>query len=182
MAITSNELPLGSLCPDFSLPSVDGKHYARDDFGKSKGLLIAFICNHCPYVKVVEDRLIALAKAFSETELQMVAICSNDASEYPEDAPAELFERWKHKDYGFPYLVDEEQRVAIAFKAACTPDIFLYDQARKLYYHGRIDDNWKDASKVTKEELKEAIQSLVRGEAAPTTQVNTIGCSIKWRS
>jgi peroxiredoxin len=182
MALQSHALSLGSKCPKFSLPSVDGKQYSLGDFASSKGLLIAFICNHCPYVKAVEDRLIALARAFPKDQLQMVGICSNDADSYPEDAPAELLRRWQAKNYGFPYLVDEAQEVARAFDAACTPDLYLYDEKRTLYYHGRIDDNWKDPSAVTKEELKEAIKALVRGDPAPMPQLNTIGCSIKWKS
>lgn len=182
MAIASHEIPLGTLCPEFSLPSVDGKLYAKTDFAKSKGLLVAFICNHCPYVKAIEDRLVAIAHAFDVSDLQVVGVCSNDAVEYPEDAPLELLRRWREKDYGFPYLIDEEQDVARAFKAACTPDLYLYDQDRRLYYHGRIDDNWKDESQVTKDEMRNAIQMLLRGERPPADQVNTIGCSIKWKS
>jgi len=181
MAIESHVLALGAACPDFSLPSVDGKKYALKDFAKSKGLLVAFICNHCPYVKAVEDRLLAIAKAFSEADLQVVGICSNDAGLYPEDAPLELLRRWEQKQYGFPYLVDEAQDVARAFDAACTPDLYLYDHNRKLYYHGRIDDNWKDASQVHNHEMKEAIKALLRGDAPPKNQMNTIGCSIKWK-
>lgn len=181
MAIESKKIALGSPCPSFSLRSVDNRRYSLSDFVPSKGLLVAFICNHCPYVKAIEDRLIALAKSFPVQDLQVVGICSNDPVGYPEDAPEELLRRWKQKNYGFPYLVDEDQRVALAFGAACTPDLFLYDQNRKLYYHGRLDDNWKDPSRVTKEELKEAIQSLVKGDPAPQEQINAIGCSIKWK-
>jgi peroxiredoxin len=182
MAIESKALPIGSACPNFSLPSVEGKRYARDDFAKSKGLLVAFICNHCPYVKAVEERFLAIAHAFSAHDLQVVAICSNDAIEYPEDAPAQLLKKWKQKNFGFPYLVDEAQDVARMFKAACTPDLYLYDQGRKLYYHGRIDDNWKDASKATTEDLKDAIIALLHDAPPPAPQFNSIGCSIKWKS
>lgn len=182
MAIESNALVLGSACPNFALPSVDGKTYGSDDFARSKGLLVAFICNHCPYVKAIEDRLIAIARSFDASDLQVVGICSNNAAEYPEDAPQALYARWKEKNYGFPYLIDEEQDVARAFKAACTPDLYLYDHARKLYYHGRIDDNWKDASKATTAELKGAIELLVAGKPAPKVQMPTLGCSIKWKN
>lgn len=181
MATESQNIALGSPCPPFTLPSVDGKNYSLSDFAKSKGLLVAFICNHCPYVKAIEDRLIALSKAFMVEDIQVVGICSNDAAAYPEDAPEALLKRWEQKDYGFPYLVDESQEVAKAFGAACTPDLYLYDQNRTLYYHGRLDDNWKDASSVAREDLKNAMMALVRGELAPSNQKSAIGCSIKWK-
>jgi peroxiredoxin len=181
MATESNVLALGAACPDFSLPSVDGKQYTLQDFSKSRGLLVAFICNHCPYVKAIENRLIDLAKAFSNAELQVIGICSNDASLYPEDAPLELLRRWQQKNYGFPYLVDEGQEVARAFVAACTPDLYLYDQERKLYYLGRLDDNWKDATRVKSHDLRAAVDGLMRGEPPLKEQINAIGCSIKWK-
>jgi hypothetical protein len=133
-------------------------------------------------VKAVEDRLLALAHAFPVADLQTVAICANDPEAYPEDAPAALLERWRAKNYGFPYLVDENQEVAKAFDAACTPDLYLYDQKRRLYYHGRLDDNWKDAAEVTKEDLKDAVRALLAGKEPPSSQINTIGCSIKWKA
>ena len=182
MAVESKVLPVGSKCPSFSLPSVDQKHYGLEDFSKSTGLLVAFICNHCPYVKAIEDRLIAISRAFPVSDLQVVGICSNDPVGYPEDAPEELYARWKQKNYGFPYLIDSTQKAAVDFGAACTPDLFLYDQQRRLYYHGRIDDSWKDPARVTKEELKAAVKSLLVGAPAPVLQINTIGCSIKWKN
>jgi hypothetical protein len=112
-----------------------------------------FICNHCPYVQAVEDRYVALARAYGPKGVQFVGICSNDPTGYPEDAPAELLARWRKKGYGFPYLVDASQDVARTFDAVCTPDIYVYDRDRRLAYHGRIDDNWKEPSKVTRREL-----------------------------
>lgn len=181
MAIESHVLALGADCPDFLLPSVDGKKFALRDFADSKGLLVAFICNHCPYVKAIEDRLLALARAFDTADLQVVGICSNDANSYPEDAPMELLRRWEQKQYGFPYLVDESQTVARDFDAVCTPDLYLYDQDRRLYYHGRLDDNWKDPAQVHRHEMKEAIDALLRGDAPFVNQVPSMGCSIKWK-
>ena len=180
MATESKAIELGTTCPEFNLPSVDGHNYRLSDFKASKGLLVAFICNHCPYVKAIEGRLIALAKYFSKDDLQVVGICSNDPVSYPEDSAPELFKTWQFKNYGFPYLVDEKQEAAKAFGAVCTPDLFLYDQARRLYYHGRLDDNWKEPANVTREELKEAVDALVSGKPAPAKQNSAIGCSIKW--
>ncbi len=181
MAISSYELGIGKDCPDFSLPSVDKKNYDLNSFSKSKGLLVAFICNHCPYVQAIEDRLLKLAHAYVYAEIQTIAICSNDWQAYPDDAPENLYERWQKKAFGFPYLLDETQEAARAFKAACTPDLYLYDGARKLFYHGRLDDNWKDQTQVKNQDLKEAINSLLAGKNPPSLQHPTIGCSIKWK-
>ena len=180
-ALFSLNLEIGEDCPAFSLPSVDGKTYSLDSFIESKSLLIAFICNHCPYVRAIEDRLIALSKAYSAHDLQVVGICSNDFETYTEDAPAKLLSRSLEKKYGFPYLVDETQSVARAFNAQCTPDLYLYDEHRRLFYHGRLDDSWKDPAKVTKEELKEAIEAVLEGRPPPKDQSPTMGCSIKWK-
>src|SRR5262249_10739218 len=149
MALTENrDLSLGTPCPDFRLRSVDGKMIARDDFRDAPALVVMFICNHCPYVQAVEDRIVALAREYGAKGVQVVGICSNDPTSYPEDAPAKLLARSRAKGYGFPYLVDEAQDVARAFDAVCTPDVYVYDRDRRLAYHGRIDDNWQDASKV----------------------------------
>jgi len=181
MAISSYNLNVGKSCPNFSLPSVDGKHYDLNSFFKSKALLVAFICRHCPYVMAIEDRLLALAHFYENKDLQTVAICSNDWQNYSEDAPENLFVRWQEKKYGFPYLIDEDQSVAKAFDAACTPDLYLFDQDRQLFYHGRLDDNWKDASKATQQDLRNAIEALLANQSPPIEQFPTIGCSIKWK-
>ncbi len=173
---------IGSRCPDFALPSVDGKLYQLADFKDTNGLVILFICNHCPYVKAIEDRLLALAKHFSKKSVQFVAICSNDPSENPEDAPEALLIRWQEKRYSFPYLVDGTQNAARAFDAVCTPDLFVYDKARKLQYRGRLDDSWRDPGRVKREELKEAIEAVLQGGAINELQNPSMGCSIKWKS
>ena len=181
MAISSYDLGIGKDCPSFYLPSVDKKNYDLNSFSKSKGLLVAFICNHCPYVQAIEDRLLTLARTYALEKIQTIAICSNDWHSYPEDTPENLHKRWQGKAYGFPYLLDETQEAARAFKAACTPDLYLYDGARKLFYHGRLDDNWKDQTQVKNQDLKEAINSLLAGKNPPSLQHPTIGCSIKWK-
>lgn len=181
MAIESLPKEIGTPCPNFALPSVDNRRYALEDFEKSEALLVMFICNHCPYVKAIEDRLLALAHSYSLDKLQTVAICSNDPSDYPDDRPEALLLRWQQKNYGFPYLIDASQEVAKQFDAACTPDLYLFDGQRKLYYHGRLDDSWKTAELVAKEDLKDAIESLLNHQPPPAQQQPTIGCSIKWK-
>ena len=169
MAVESSQPALGSACPDFRLPAVDGKTYGRDDFAASPVLVVMFICNHCPYVKAVEDRLIALQREFAaggKRRVQLVGICANDAASYPDDAFDKLRERWQAKEYGFPYLHDESQAVARAFGAVCTPDIFVYDRQRQLAYRGRIDDSWKDPGKVTRRELHQAVDGAAGRAAA----------------
>jgi len=181
MAVETPPPELGAKCPDFRLPAVDGTSYARDDFAGKSVLVVMFICNHCPYVKAVEDRLIRLARELEPRGVQFVAICSNDADNYPDDAFDRLAARWRERGYGFPYLHDEAQDVAHAFGAVCTPDIFVYDGDRRLAYRGRVDDSWKDESRVTKRELAEAIEALVAGQRPPREQRPSMGCSIKWR-
>jgi peroxiredoxin len=181
MAVETPPPALGAPCPDFRLPAVDGRSYARDDFARSPVLVVMFICNHCPYVKAVEDRLIRLACEYGPRGVQLVGICANDATHYPDDAFDKLAARWRDRGYGFPYLHDEAQTVARAFGAVCTPDIFVYDQTRHLAYRGRIDDNWKDASKVTSRELAAALDALLAGRPPSSQQRPSMGCSIKWR-
>jgi thiol-disulfide isomerase/thioredoxin len=144
-------------------------------------LVVMFICNHCPYVQAVEDRLIRLAREFEPRGVQFVAVCANDADTYPDDAFDKMAARWHEHGYGFPYLHDEAQDVARAFGAVCTPDIFVYDRDRRLAYRGRIDDSWKDESKVKRRELAEALEVLVAGKRPSPEQRPSMGCSIKWR-
>ncbi len=187
MAIETPPAELGAACPDFRLPAVDGRTYARDDFAASPVLVVMFICNHCPYVQAVEDRLIRLQREYGPRGVQLVGVCSNDAATYPDDAFDKLAARWRERGYGFPYLHDEPQSVARAFGAVCTPDIFVYDSfgsagARRLAYRGRIDDSWKDESKVTKRELAAALDAILAGQKPATPQRPSMGCSIKWLS
>jgi len=167
-------------CPAFGLYSVDDQFFQRSDFDESKALLVAFICNHCPYVKAIEDRLVALRKKYNTSDLAMVGICSNDPSSYPDDSKAMLLKRWQEKNYGFPYLLDVDQQVAHAFDAVCTPDLFLFDKKRKLFYRGRLDNNWRDQSQVSKHDLTDALELLLKDQEPPTEQIPSQGCSIKW--
>jgi len=179
--LESQTIAAGSACPDFDLPAVEGGRFRRDDFQHKKVLVVMFICRHCPYVIAVEDRIIELRRQFEESGVQFLGICSNDANDYPDDAPEQLAARAREKDYGFPYLVDESQQVARRFDAVCTPDIYVYDEQRRLAYHGRIDDSWKDEDLVTQRELEAALQSLIEGRNPLPEQHPSMGCSIKWK-
>jgi peroxiredoxin len=179
--LKSTEIGLGTPAPDFSLPSVEGKVYSLKDFHHAKGLVVMFICNHCPYVVAVEDRIIALAREYEPKGIAFVGICANDPTDYPEDAPAKLKERWQKKNYGFPYLIDESQEVARGYDAVCTPDLYVFDGDQTLFYHGRIDDNWQEAAKVEQRELAAALDKLLEGRAPPEKQNPSMGCSIKWK-
>lgn len=182
MALTyTPELELGRPCPDFTLPSVDGKLFSRNYFAGSKALVVMFICNHCPYVQAIEGRLIGLAHELTPQGVAFVGICANDPSEYPEDRPEALFRRWREQHYAFPYLLDESQATAKAFGAVCTPDIFVYDSDHKLRYRGRLDDSWRNPKMVRKQELKEAILRVMQNLPIQGVQNSSMGCSIKWK-
>lgn len=179
--LTSENVEVGTPAPDFSLPSVDGKTFRLADFKDAKALVVMFICNHCPYVVAVEDRIIELNRDYRDKGVQLVGICSNDPTDYPDDAPGRLLKRWQDKSYGFPYLVDASQDVAKAYGAVCTPDIYVFDGDRKLAYHGRIDDNWKEPGKVIRRELRAALDALLSGGRPDPAQNPSMGCSIKWK-
>jgi peroxiredoxin len=163
---------------DFSLLGIDGKTYSLKTFAEQKVLAIIFMCNHCPYVKAVLPRLNTLAKEFEKKGVGFVGINANDSTDYPEDS----FAAMQEIEIAFPYLHDESQEVAKAYKAVCTPDIFVYDAERKLAYHGRIDDNWKDVAAVKQQDLKNALEKILAGEKIPKeNQIPAMGCSIKWK-
>lgn len=169
----------GDPCPDFTLPAVDGKTYGKQDFVNGHALVVMFICNHCPYVQAVEERLIVLGQDLRKLEVPLVAICSNDAKSHPEDSFENMQRRAREKNYSFVYLHDEKQEVARNFGAVCTPDFFVYDRQNRLAYRGRLDDAWKDPARVGKRELYEAVLLLEQGKALPE-QTPSMGCSIKW--
>ncbi len=180
MALTFTPQTEPLACPDFRLPAVDGKTYARADFPKGHVLVVMFICNHCPYVQAIEERLIALGRDLKAQQISVVAICSNDAQSHPEDSFAKLKQRAQEKEYSFVYLHDEDQTVAQAFGAVCTPDFFVFDREHLLAYRGRLDDSWKDAGRVKRRELFEAALLLEQGRTLTGAQTPSMGCSIKW--
>jgi len=182
MALTeSRDLALGTPCPDFRLRSVDGGTVARDDFRDRQALVVMFICNHCPYVQAVEDRIVALGREYGPRGVQLVGICANDPTDYPDDRPERLLARWRDKAYGFPYLIDETQDVARTFGAVCTPDLYVFDREHRLAYHGRLDDDWQRPEKVRRRDLAAALDALLEGRAPSAQQTHSIGCSIKWK-
>ncbi len=179
--LESIDIPLGTPLPVFELPDAEGKTFRSDTLMGRKGLLLAFTCNHCPYAVAVWQRFIDLAHYGKELGIETVAINPNIHPDYPEDSPEKMLVKAKEWGIDFPYLVDETQKTAQLFKAQCTPDIYLFSSDGGLFYHGRIDDNWKDAAKVKKKELKIAMGALAEGKEAPSPQFPSIGCSIKWR-
>ncbi|MEQ8210406.1 MAG: thioredoxin family protein [Lacipirellulaceae bacterium] len=178
----STMLSLGTSAPDFSLINVDGKMVSNADFQNAKGLLVMFICNHCPYVKHVADQLALLGAEYLQKGVAVVAISSNDVSNYPADSPEQMVAEAEERGYQFPYLYDETQEVAKSYRAACTPDFFLFDGEQKLYYRGQLDSSRPDSGiPVTGEDLRGALDALLAGEPAPEGQIASLGCNIKWK-
>lgn len=181
-AVNSTMLELGTKAPDFKLKDTNGNLISRDDFKGKKGLLVAFWCNHCPYVKHIRDHFVVLAGDWMNRSVDVVAIMSNDADNYPADSPEMMKEEVDKFSYGFPYLYDETQEVAHAYKAACTPDFFLFDEEHKLVYRGQFDASRpKNASPVTGADMARAIDQLLDGNDIPEDQTPSIGCNIKWK-
>lgn len=182
MALTySQTIPFGEKAHDFSLPGIDGKTYTLDSLKDKKILVFVFMCNHCPYVKASWDRLIALQNEFGSRGIQLIGINANDETQYPEDSFENMKTGATKKGHNFPYLRDKTQEVARVYGAVCTPDIFVYDEARELVYHGRIDDNWQEPEKVTRRELADALEALLNGKKPSRDQNSSMGCSIKWK-
>jgi peroxiredoxin len=185
MATTeSTMLELGTLAPDFALTDViSGKTIRRDDFRGMQALLVMFICAHCPYVKHIEKSLGDLAADYDEKPLGIVAISSNDVETHPADSPDGLRQQAHDNDFDFPYLYDETQYVAQAYKAACTPDPYLFDADFKLVYHGQYDDSRpKNTIPVTGKDLRAAIDAVLAGKPVSKEQKPSIGCNIKWKA
>lgn len=177
----SLKIQMGEPARNFLLRGVDEQVYSLETFAGAKVLVIVFMCNHCPYVQAVWQRLIDLQERFKNSAVQFVGINSNAANlDYKEDSFENMKVEYERRRMNFPYLIDDRQEVARDYKAQCTPDIFVYDEQRKLAYHGRIDDNWKDAGMVGRQELAEAIEALLKGEKLVLAQNPSMGCSIKW--
>ena len=174
-------LGLGDAAPDFLLQGVDGKQYSLDSFKEKAVLVVIFSCNHCPYVKAYEDRMVAIQKDYADKGVQFVAINSNDATAYPEDGFDEMVKRAKEKGFNFPYLRDESQKAVEAYGGICTPHVFAFDGERKLRYRGRIDDS-KEVPKVTVNDLRNALDDLVAKREVRVPDTRPFGCSIKWYS
>jgi len=167
--------------PDFELPGVDGKTYRRDDVMGPKGLLVIFMCNHCPYVKAVEDRILRDVRDLQELGVGAAAIMANDPSDYPEDSFDNLKARAEEKAYPMPYLFDETQEVAKRFGAVCTPDFFGFNADGYLQYRGRLDESRKEAVPGARRELFEGMTQVAETGRGPEEQTPSMGCSIKWK-
>ncbi|MBF0285578.1 MAG: thioredoxin family protein [Magnetococcales bacterium] len=172
---------LGAPAAPFNLPAAVGGTRSLENYREAKALVVMFLCNHCPYVQAVEDRIIALAKEMTPLGAAFVAISPNDAVTYPEDSFPNMKQRAQEKGYPFDYLFDASQQTAKAYGAVCTPDFFLFDAERKLRYRGRLDDSPRNPTAVRRQDLKEAIQEILSGRTPSVQQAPCMGCSIKWR-
>lgn len=177
----STMLPLGTKAPDFSLPNIDGSTVSLCDVADSKGLLVVFMCNHCPFVKHLRTQLADFANEYQAKGLAVVGISSNDVANYEDDSPEKMKEEAADAGYTFPYLYDESQDAAKAYRAACTPDFFLFDADQSLVYRGQFDDSRPGNEKpITGADLRAASDAVLAGEDVSTEQTPAIGCNIKW--
>ncbi len=184
MALTeSNMMPLGEVAPDFSLlDTVSNNTLSLSDVKGNKGTVVLFLCNHCPYVIHINSELVKIANEYMEKGIGFVAISSNDVANYPDDSPDKMSIVAKVLQYPFPYLYDESQDVAKAYDAACTPDIFVFDDQSKLYYRGRLDGSRPGNDiPLNGEDLRNALNLLVEQKSRPETQIPSAGCNIKWK-
>jgi peroxiredoxin len=182
VAVRSMMLPLGTRVPDFRLPDSDGKLHGPPDVAGAAGLLVAFVCNHCPFVIHIGPTLGQRARQWMDQGLAVLAINANDIAAYPQDGPEHMPAFAEQNGWSFPYLLDETQKVARMFQAACTPDLFLFDRERKLAYRGQFDASRPGNNQpVTGDDLDRAVQAVLAGQPVPGDQVPSIGCNIKWK-
>ncbi len=178
----STMLPLGTEAPDFSLPSQEGTSVSLADFADAPAIVVAFVCNHCPFVKHLADEFAAFGNEYKDKGVAVVAISSNDVKNYPDDSPEKMQAEAKARGYEFPYLYDESQEVAKAYAAACTPDFYVFDKDRRLVYRGQFDASRPDSGiPVTGEDLRAAVDAVLAGNQPPAEQYPSIGCNIKWK-
>ena len=183
VAVESTMLPIGTKAPSFELADPNGVLHSLDSVaGSSKALVVAFICNHCPYVKLIADQFAQVGNDLVGRGAAVVAINSNDADNYPADSPEAMADEITLRGYRFPYLFDADQTVALAYRAACTPDFFVFDSERRLAYRGRFDSSRPgNGEEVTGADLLAAVEPLLRGLPAPDAQTPSMGCNIKWK-
>lgn len=183
MLVESETLPIGELIINFDLPSVNGENYSPQTFIDKKGIMILFTCNHCPYAKAAWPIIIDLYKKYGQ-EIGFIAVNANDAENYPEDSFENMKSYAVELGVEFPYVYDESQEVAKAYKAVCTPDPFLFKKSGeefKLFYHGRVNDNWKNPEEVTEHSLDNALERVINDQPPLEEQYPSMGCSIKWK-
>jgi peroxiredoxin len=181
MAAQSRMIELGSPASDFTLPDSSGQLRSLDAIAGGKPVLVAFICNHCPYVVHIADAFAAFAEEYQAKGLAVVAVSANDVAAYPQDGPERMAEFARAHRFTFPYLYDDAQDVARAYQAACTPDLFLFDAARGLAYRGQFDDTRPGRGAATGADLRAAADAVLAGRAPSATQKPSVGCSIKWK-
>jgi peroxiredoxin len=182
VAVNSTMLPLGTKAPDFRLPDTTGKTISLKDLQGAPALVVVFMCNHCPYVKHIRSGLAQIARDYLPRGVAMVGINSNDVSNYPADSPGKMAEEARAAGYLFPYLYDETQAVAKAYRAACTPDIYLFDKDQRLIYRGQLDDSRPgNGIPVTGKDLRAAVDATLAGKDVSPQQKASIGCNIKWK-
>ncbi len=174
-------LKTGDAILPFRLPGVDGREHAVEDYADRAALVVIFSCNHCPYVRAWEDRMVAIQRDYAPRGVQFLVISSNDPEQYPEDSFDRMKERAREKGYNFPYLYDETQEVARAYGAERTPEVFVFDRDRRLRYHGAIDDHYEDPRKVRRHYLREALDAVLAGRPPEITETPPVGCTIKWK-
>jgi peroxiredoxin len=175
-------LPLGTAAPDFRLPDTAGKTVSLTDFQSAPALVVVFMCNHCPYVKLIREGLAKFGRDYQPKGVAIVGINANDVANYPADSPAKMKAEAAAAGYTFPYLYDESQSVAQAYRAACTPDIFLFDRHQKLVYRGQFDDARPgNGAPVTGQDLRAALDAVLASQPVPSGQKPGIGCNIKWK-
>ena len=178
----TDKLKINDKMPEFkNLPDVDGRKYSSEDFADKQILVVVFSCNHCPYVKAYEERMIAFQKTYGGKGVQLVAINSNETKNYPEDNFYEMVKNAKKKNFNFIYLRDDDQAVADAFGATHTPEFFVFDEKRALRYHGKMDDNWQNPTAVKDKYLQDAVDAILAGKEVKTPETFSIGCTIKWK-
>ena len=179
----SNMLPLGTPAPDFKLPdTISGKSLSLAELKSDKATVIMFICNHCPFVKHVDEGIVSLAKDYQAKGVSFIAISSNDVENYPQDSPELMKEEAEKVGYTFPYLYDETQQVAKAYDAACTPDFYVFDADLKCAYRGQLDDSRPGNGKpVTGKDLRAALDEILEGKPVSAPQIPSLGCNIKWK-
>ena len=181
-ATPSSMLALGTSLPAFRLPDLDGRLVSPDDVRHAPALLIAFICHHCPFVRHIRHEFARVTREYQARGLAVIAINSNDIEEFPQDGPEGMQQESREAGYGFPYLFDESQDVAKAFRAACTPDLFLFDAARRLVYRGQFDGSRpRNTVTVSGNDLRAACDAVLDGRAVSAVQTPSIGCNIKWK-
>ena len=174
-------LPIGSPAPDFNLPGTYGQSYSLASFADSRAVVLAFTCNHCPYAQAYEGRFKSLVDQYASQGAAFAAINPNDAEHYPDDSFLNMKKRAKAEGFNFPYLRDDDQSVAKAYGAVCTPHYFVLNGERKIVYEGRLDDNWQEPSAATTTDLADAMTAVLAGDPVSTPNTGPMGCSIKWK-